>query len=77
MAFFEGYYQTQKFQSMKTLGDKIRQTTPFSEEYYEAEKQAQQLGLNVFYVSFENGLNIPLVFAFVFPALSDNVFIHK
>lgn len=53
MAFFEGYYQTQKFQSMKNFGEELREVPPKTPKFFEIEKSANDVGVQVYYGSYD------------------------
>ena len=50
MAFFEGFYQSKKFESMKDFGDKFTAVDLSSEEFASLESQCSDLGIDIFII---------------------------
>ena len=70
MAFFEGYYQSEKFKSMREYGQLLKSAEAGSSEFLEAEKDCGELGINV-YIATVKGDKIVVNYPENYHAIND------
>ena len=70
MAFFEGYYQSEKFKSMREYGQLLKSAEAGSSEFLESEKDCGELGINV-YIAIVKGDKIVVNYPENYHAIND------